>query len=48
MHSSDTDKEQNLSIIDRSIDVVDEEESQSEEAKNNFKEYTDIELHAPQ
>ena len=37
-----------MSIIDRSIEVVDEEESQSEEGKNDFKEYTDIELHTPQ
>ena len=43
--SSDTEREANLSVIERSIE---EDESQSEEAKNNFKEFTDIDLHAPQ
>lgn len=33
-----------MSIIDCKID---EEESQSDEAKNELQEYTDIELHAP-
>ena len=42
--SSDTEKEANLSVIERSME---EDESQSEDAKNNFKEFTDIDLHAP-
>ena len=45
--SFDTEKEQNLSIIDASFGAADEEESQSDEAKNEFKDYTDIELHSP-
>ena len=36
--SSDTEREANLSVIERSME---EDESQSEDAKNNFKEFTD-------